>query len=194
MTTDTQAVIARIPRFALAADRRQMTLWDLAEALSAPLGNIAEIWDPPVVDPSPATGPPTTDSGTVGAAPPASVSGAPPYLRFDRETRAMLEQALRVALRERAEHIGTEHLLAALVRTGPPEVVTWLAARGATAEAVDALLARLHGGPGVERVPAEWSRADRRNRLLAAAIPRLLVTVVVVLAVMVMFVLCVWGP
>jgi hypothetical protein len=41
--------------------------------------------------------------------------------------------------------------------------VAWLAARHATAEAVDALLAWLRGGPGVARLPAKLSRADRWN-------------------------------
>jgi hypothetical protein len=76
------------------------------------------------------------------------------------------------------------------------------AARRATAEAVDALLARLRGGPGVERLPAEPSRADRRNWRRATArvhngqrIPHPLTTVAVVLTVMVvLFVLCAWGP
>jgi hypothetical protein len=134
--------------------------------------------------------------------PQASVSGAAPGLRFDREARAALKQALLVALQERAQHIGTEHLLAALVRTGPPDVVAWLAARNATAEAVDAVLARLRGGPGVERLPAKPSRADRWNWRPATAwvhgrqrIPHPLATVAVVLTVMmVVFVLCIWGP
>ncbi|MFG2045070.1 hypothetical protein [Dactylosporangium sp. NPDC048998] len=248
-TTDTRAVLARIPSLALAAKRRQMTLPDLAAALSTPTGNTAEVWHAPAAEPPPteppptaesppaeppstaeppsaeppstaeltesgerggppstaeppsAAEPPTAGSGTSGTVPPASVSGAPPDLRFDRDTRVMLEQARLVALRERAEHIGTEHLLAALVRTGPPDVVTWLADRGATAEAVDALLARLRGGPGVERLPAELSRADRWNWRRAAArvhgdrrIPRLLTTGALLLAAVVVFVFCVWGP
>ncbi|WP_200216893.1 Clp protease N-terminal domain-containing protein [Micromonospora coerulea] len=196
MTTDARAVIARIPSLALAADRRQMTLWDLAAALPAPSGNTATLWHAPTAEP-----PPAADSRTAGTAPPASVSGAAQGLRFDREARAVLEQALHVALQERAEHIGTEHILAALLRTGPPDVVAWLAARSATAEAVDALLTRLRGGPGVERLPAKPSRADRRNWRRATVrahggqrIPHPLATVAVVLTVMVVFVLCVWGP
>jgi ATP-dependent Clp protease ATP-binding subunit ClpA len=135
-----------------------MTLWDLATALSAPSGNTAALWHAPAAEPSPAA-----DSRTADAVPPASVSGAAPGLRFDREVRATLEQALLVALQERAQHIGTEHLLAALVRTGPTDVVAWLAARNVTAEAVDALLAGLRGGPGVEQLQAKLSRADRWN-------------------------------
>ena len=201
MTTDARAVIARIPRLALAADRRQMTLWDLAAALPAPSGNTATLWHAPTAEPPPAAEPPAADSRTAGTVPPASVSGAAQGLRFDREARAVLEQALLVALQERAEHIGTEHILAALLRTGPPDVVAWLAARSATAEAVDALLARLRGGPGVERLPAKPSRADRRNWRRATArvhgghpIPHPVATVAVVLTVMVVFLLCVWGP
>ncbi|WP_123827011.1 Clp protease N-terminal domain-containing protein [Micromonospora globispora] len=201
MTTDARAVIARIPRLALAADRREMTLWDLAAALPAPSGNTAAFWHAPTAEPPPAAEPPAADSRTAGTVPPAGGSGAAPGLRFDREVRAVLEQALLVALQERVEHIGTEHLLAALLRTGPPDVVAWLAAHSATAEAVDALLARLRGGPGVERLPAKPSRADRRNWRRATArvrggqrTPHPLATVAVVLTVMVVFVLCVWGP
>jgi ATP-dependent Clp protease ATP-binding subunit ClpA len=195
MTTDARAVIARIPRLALAADRRQMTLWDLAAALSAPSGNTAALWHVPSAEP-----PPAADSGTAGAVPPASVSGAASGLRFDREARAVLEKALLVALQERSPHIGTEHLLAALVRTGPPDVVAWLATRNASAEAVDALLARLRGGPGVERLPAKLSRADRwiwrraTARVHGRRIPHPLATVAFVLTVMVVLVLCAWGP
>jgi ATP-dependent Clp protease ATP-binding subunit ClpA len=204
MTTDARAVIARIPRLALAADRRHMTLWDLAAALSAPSGNTAALWpasaaEPPAAEPA-AAEPPAAEPAA-GTVPPASVSGAAPDLRFDREARAVLEQALRVALQERAEHIGTEHLLAALVRTGPPDVVAWLAARSATAEAVDALLARLRGGLGVERLPAKPSRTDPRIWRVMGRVhggqrkPHPLATVAVVLTVMVVvFVLCVWGP
>lgn len=203
MTTDARAVIARIPRLARTAGRRQMTVWDLAAALSEPSGNTAALWRRPAVEPpSGVEPPPAMDSRTAGGAvPPASASGAAPDLRFDREARAVLEQALVVALQERSQHIGTEHLLAALVRTGPPDVVAWLAARDATAEAVDALLARLRGGPGVERLPAKSSRAERWNWRWATArvhgrrrIPHPLATVAVVLTVMVVFVLCVWGP
>jgi ATP-dependent Clp protease ATP-binding subunit ClpA len=202
MTTDARAVIARLPRLALAADRRQISLWDLAAALSAPSGNTAALWHAPAAEPPPAAEPqPAADCRTAGAVPNASVSGAAPGLRFDREARAVLKQALLVALQERAQHIGTEHLLAALVRTGPPDVVAWLAARNATAETVDALLARLRGEPGVERLPAKLSRADRWNWRRATAwvhggqpIPHPLVTVAVVLIVIVVFVLCVWGP
>lgn len=195
MTTDARAVIGRIPSHALAADRCEMTLWDLAAALTAASGNTAGLWHAATAEAPPAAEPP---AGTV---PPPSVIGPVPSLRFDREARVVLEQALLIALHERAEHIGTEHLLAALLRTGPPEVVTWLAARGVAAETVDALLARLHGGPGVERLPAKLSRTDRwRWRRATARLhggrwtPRTLVMVATVLAVMVVLVLCVWGP
>jgi hypothetical protein len=96
--------------------------------------------------------------------------------------------------------VGTEHLLAALVRTGPADVVAWLADRGATAEAVDALLARLDGGPGVERLAAEPTPAQQRawRRMTAKArdgqrFP-LVTTLVVIAIAAALFVLCVWGP
>ncbi|MGW9198662.1 Clp protease N-terminal domain-containing protein [Micromonospora chersina] len=201
MTTDARAVIARIPRLALAADRREMTLRDLAAALPAPSGNTAALWHAPIAEPPPAAEPSAPECRTAGTVPPASVSGAAPGLRFDREARKVLEQAVLVALQERAEHIGTEHLLAALLRSGPPDVVAWFAARGATAEAVDALLAQLHGGPGVERLSAEPSRTDRRRWRRATArvhggqrIPHPLPTVAVVVTIMVVLAVCVWGP
>jgi hypothetical protein len=88
------------------------------------------------------------------------------------------------------------------VRTGPSDIVAGLAARGASAEAVDALLARLHGGPGVERLAERPSRTDgRRWRRLAAAanggrpVASLLTTVAILVAVMlVLLVVCAWGP
>jgi len=202
MSTDARSVIARIPR--LAANRRRMTLRDLAAALSVPTGNTASLWH------APATEPRADDSGnvdvvtadvvTAATAPPTNATAAS-NLRFDGEGRRVLEEALNIALQEWAYHIGTEHLLAALVRTGPPDVVATLAARGATVEAVDALLVRLHGGLGVERVPAVPSRAGRRTWRRRTAqvhgyqrIPRPLAIVAVVLAAAVVFVLCVWGP
>jgi hypothetical protein len=193
MTTDALSVIADIPRHAWAADRREMTLWDLAAALAVPSGNTAAIW------PATAPGTPASGSGIAGTVSPPRVRG--PYLRFDREVQAVLEQALGVALQQRAEHLGTEHLLAALVRTGPAEVVAWRGTRGATAEAVGALLARLNGGPGVEQLAAGLSRTDRRRWRWATArvhgdwqAPGLLATVAVVLAVIVVLALCIWGP
>jgi hypothetical protein len=201
MTTDARSVIARIPR--VAANRRRMTLRDLAAALSVPTGNTAALWHAPATDPQ------VADSGNVdvvtadvgtAAAPPTSAIAAS-NLRFDGEAKRVLEEALYIALQEWAYHIGTEHLLAALVRTGPPDVVATLAARGATVEAVDALLVRLHGGLGVERVPAAPSRAGRRTWRRRTAqvhgyqrIPRPLAIVAMVLAAAVVFVLCVWGP
>ncbi|HEX5994835.1 MAG TPA: hypothetical protein VFY84_06805 [Jiangellales bacterium] len=203
MTTDVRAVIGRIPQLASAADGHRLTVWHLAAALSVPSGNTAVLWRAPTAEPSaePDGGDArTTGSVTAATAPPASVGGAAPHPRFDPQARAVLEGALLVALQERADHIGTEHLLAALVRTGPADVVAWLAARNATAETVDALLSGLRGGLGVERLPAPMSRADRfiwwratarvhggpwRWRLLGAVVVVLTVTLVV---------LCVWGP
>jgi ATP-dependent Clp protease ATP-binding subunit ClpA len=190
MTTDARAVIARVPRL-VCVDEPVMTRWHLAQALATPSGNTAELWNGPAAQPSPVDGPPS---------PP--VNAAARDLRFDRETRQVLEQALRLALGEGAAQIGTEHLLAALVRTGPSDIVAWLAARGASAEAVDALLARLHGGPGVERLAERPSRTDgRRWRRLAAAanggrpVASLLTTVAILVAVMlVLLVVCAWGP
>jgi hypothetical protein len=217
MTIDARAVIARVAHLAVNADRRHMTLEDLAGALSVPSGNTAELWpaqpaeppptaeptaiepvEPPAAEPLPSE-PPATNADIK---PPASVSGPPPPdLTFDPATRALLKEAFLVARHERAEHIGTEHLLAALVRTGPPDVVARLAARGATVEAVDALLARLGGRPGLEHPPA-LSRADRQDwrratarRLVDRQTTRVAATVVVLTAVVVVvFVLCVWGP
>jgi ATP-dependent Clp protease ATP-binding subunit ClpA len=189
VTTDVRAVMVRTHRLAVAAHRQRMALGDLAEALSTPSGNTAEIWQTPAVD-----APTAVDDGHTGG-----VTDAP--MSFDRETSTMLEQAALVAQRERAEHIGTEHLLAALVRTGPADIVSSLAARGATAEAVDALLARLDGGLGVERLPVALAVADRRRWQRAKAwvrgdqpTRRMLTTVMFVLIVVVVFVLCVWGP
>lgn len=200
VTTDARAVIVRVQHLAIAVGRRHMTLWDLAAALSTPSGNSAALWHNPATETSPAVQPMGAGSGTAGTGPPVRVSTSGPSLRFDPETRAMLEEALRVALRERAGHIGTEHLLAAMVRTAPPDVVDWLAARGATAEAVDALLTQLRGGPGVERLPAGLARAHRRiwrratGRANGRPVRGLLTTAAVVLTIVVVFVLCIWGP
>jgi hypothetical protein len=202
MTTDARSVIARIPR--VAANRRRMTLRDLAAALSVPTGNTAALWHAPAAEPSVADSGNvdvvTADVGTAAAVPSTGATTAP-NLRFDGEARSVLEEALVIALQEWAYHIGTEHLLAAVVRTGPPDVVAKLAARGATVEAVDALLVRLHGGLGVERLPAAPSRAGRRTWRRRTAqvhgyqrIPRPLAIVAVILAAAVVFVLCVWGP
>jgi len=179
MTADVRAVIADMPRHARAANHSEMTLWDLASALAEPVGNTAGLWPP-------------AESRPAGATPPAG-----PYLRFDREVRAVLAQSLAVAQRQRATHVGTEHLLAALVHTGPSDVVAWLGTRGATTEAVDALLARLGGGLGVERLPDVASRTDQRRWRQATGgrrTPRPLAVLAAILAVVLVFAFCVWGP
>ncbi|MEV4508167.1 hypothetical protein AB0K00_04325 [Dactylosporangium sp. NPDC049525] len=175
MTTDARSVILGTRHQAAAAKRGQMTASDLAAALAVPTGNTAALWTAPTAEPpSP---------------------GSAPHLRFDRTVRTVLDQAARVALAQRAEHIGTEHVLAALVRTGPPDVVAWLAERGADAGAVDDLLTRLGADPGVERLPAEPSPEEQRSweRARAAGFPYVTVAVSIVIAVA-LFVLCVWGP
>ncbi len=190
MTTDARAVIARIPRL-VSVDEPVMTRWHLAQALATPSGNTAELWNGPAAQPPPVDAPPSV-----------TANAAARDLRFDRKTRQVLEQALRLALGEGAGQVGTEHLLAALVRTGPSDTVAWLAARGASAEAVDALLAWLHGRPGVERLAERPSRTDRRGwrRLAATAnggrpVPQLLTTVAILVALaLVLLVVCAWGP
>jgi hypothetical protein len=110
----------------------------------------------------------TQVSRTAGTVPLASVIGAVPGLRFDREARAVLEQALQVALQERAEHIGTSTRRPP--RTGPP-VVAW-PPPAATAEAVDACSA--YSAPGVERLRRDGQTggiggATARTRLAGTA-------------------------
>ncbi|MEV8511942.1 Clp protease N-terminal domain-containing protein [Dactylosporangium sp. NPDC051484] len=144
-TAETRQVLALVPHYAVAAGRPEMTPADLAAALAArPVGNTAGIWTSPQL-PEPAE--------------PAGAQGRrlPPKAphRFDKAARAVLTRSLHVAVTEAAAHIGTEHLLAALVRNGPPDVVAGLGARGATAETVDALLARLAGALGTEGPPEE---------------------------------------
>ncbi|MEU7871809.1 Clp protease N-terminal domain-containing protein [Dactylosporangium sp. NPDC049140] len=140
-TAEARQVVALVPHYAVAAGRSEMTPADLAAALAArPVGNTAGIWTSPRPEPTSTRG---------GRRPPEA-----PH-RFDAAARAVLTQSLYVAMAEAAAHIGTEHLLAALVRSGPPDVVAGLGARGATAGAVDALLARLAGGPGTEGPPEE---------------------------------------
>lgn len=177
MTTDARSVMVGTRHHAAAAKRDQMTPRDLAAALVVPTGNTAQLWDAPAAEPpSPARG---------------------PDLRFDGAARAVLERSAQVAAEQRAEHVGTEHVLAALVRTGPPDVVTWLAERGGTGETVDALLARLDGGLGVERLPDGPAPADQRawDRAVARRGRFPYVTVIVsVLVAVALFVLCVWGP
>ncbi|GAA2329773.1 Clp protease N-terminal domain-containing protein [Dactylosporangium salmoneum] len=144
-TAEARQAVALVPHYAVAAGRSEMTPADLAAALAArPVGNTAGIWTSPQ-RPEPA-GPTSTQGGRVLPKPPH---------RFNKAARAVLAQSLHVAVAEAAAHIGTEPLLAALVRSGPPDVVAGLGARGATAETVDALLARLAGGPGIEGPPEE---------------------------------------
>ncbi|MGI5243773.1 hypothetical protein [Dactylosporangium sp. CA-139066] len=123
----------------------------LAAALRGAAGNTASVW----------TGP--------AGEPPAPGAAAP----------ELLEEAMAISVQESAGHVGTEHLLAALVRTGPADVAAWLAERGATPEVVDALLPALHGSLG---------REHRRR------VPLPVTIAAVVLLVAAVFVLCVWGP
>ncbi|WP_432827146.1 Clp protease N-terminal domain-containing protein [Dactylosporangium sp. CA-092794] len=144
-TAEARQVVVLVPHYAIAAGRSEMTPADLAAALAArPVGNTAGIWTSPE-PPEPAEPAGAQDGRLAPTAP----------HRFDEAARAVLTQSLRVAVAEAAPHIGTEHLLAALVRSGPPDVVAELGTRGATAETVDALLARLAGGLGTEGPPEE---------------------------------------
>jgi ATP-dependent Clp protease ATP-binding subunit ClpA len=93
---------------------------------------------------SPAIGPPRRD------------------VRFDDETRRVLDAAIRAAASAGANQVGTEHILAALVNHGPSGVVEAFAAQGVTPQSVLAYLARTGGGPGVERLPVRPGRQARR--------------------------------
>ncbi|MFD0581008.1 Clp protease N-terminal domain-containing protein [Dactylosporangium darangshiense] len=141
-----------------------MTLEDMAAAVQDAPGNTAPLWH----------GPPAEKTLVPGDQ----------HVPFDDASRALLEEAAALAQREGAEHVGTEHLLAALVRTGPQDIVARLAERGATAESVDDLLAGLHGGIGIER-PAAKPKPK---------MPRPVAIALLVLLVAVLFVFCVWGP
>ncbi|MEU0554339.1 hypothetical protein [Dactylosporangium sp. NPDC006015] len=180
-TTEARAALQRMALLAASEGRREMTPQDLAAALAGSPGNTVGLWPPAQAD--------AGASAATGVA-------------FDRAAKLVMEQAFHVAAQERAGHVGTEHLLAALVRTGPPEVVAWLDARGATTDAVDALLAGLAGGPGVERLTAEPSRADERRWRRATAhargetrmLPALIVPVLLLTTAIVVFACCLWGP
>lgn len=152
LTAEARQVVALAPHCAVAAGRSEMTAADLAGALAArPVGNTAGIWASPPPGAAAAQGKPSPEL---------------PH-RFDEVARAVLTQAAQVAVAEAAGHIGTEHLLAALVRGGPPDVVATLAARGATDEAVAALLARLAGGPGTEGPPEEPRAVEGAGSVLS---------------------------
>ncbi|MFB9446586.1 hypothetical protein Dvina_27925 [Dactylosporangium vinaceum] len=102
-----------------------------------------------------------------------------------------------MSLAEKAPHIGTEHLLAALVRRGPKDVVTDLSTWGATPEAVNVLLARLAGGRGVEMPPEGGPAAvnlARRSRLRSARGRALVVLAVILLPLLLVVGVCVLGP
>ncbi|WP_327002396.1 hypothetical protein OHA72_45910 [Dactylosporangium sp. NBC_01737] len=145
VTAEARQVLLLVPRYAVAAGRSEITPADFAAALAGrPIGNTAGVWTAP---PSPEPAEPTNVPGG-GTAPNKPT-------RFNRAARAALERSLRVALDETATHLGTEHLLAALVRGGPPDVAAGLGALGATADAVDALLAGLAGAPGAEGPPED---------------------------------------
>jgi hypothetical protein len=178
VTTDVRSALIDVPGRAVAAGRDRITVMDLAAALAVPRGNTAALWSTPSapVDPSAATP------------------------RLDRQARTVLSTAGSIALARRAGHVGTEHVLAALVRTGPPDVVAWLADRGATAEAVEALLAELDGRLGAEQLAGEPTPDEQRRwRQLTgdgptAKLSPAVTAVIVVAVVAVLFVLCVWGP
>lgn len=162
MTADAWAVIARIPRLAFAADRRQMTVWDLAAALSGQhCRALARARRRASVCHRATARHRLQDRRRRRAAGERERCCAGPALR-PRGTRGAEAGASR-----RAAGAVPAHRHRAPPRCpaahGPPDVVAWLAARHATAEAVDALLAWLRGGPGVARLPAKLSRADRWN-------------------------------
>jgi ATP-dependent Clp protease ATP-binding subunit ClpA len=163
-TIEIRDVLQQLPGLARAGGRARVTLEDTAAAVQDAPGNTAPLWN----------------------GPPAEKTLVPEGqdVPFDDASRALLEETAALAQREGAEHIGTEHLLAALVRTGPQDIVARLAERGATAESVGDLLAGLHGGIGIER-PAQKPKRS---------VPRPVAIALLVLLVAALFVLCVWGP
>ncbi|WP_433219409.1 Clp protease N-terminal domain-containing protein [Dactylosporangium sp. CS-047395] len=185
ITTEARAAIALLPTFAHAAAHPSVTPQDLAAALhSLRAGNTAALWTDPHPGPPPASAQSPAD--------------------FDQPLKQVLEQAGRIAMTANAEHIGTEHLLAALLRTDPSSpVVDWLASRGVTSEAVDALLTRLAGGLGSESLAEKPSFMERRKWNAARAYSQgkrsgLSTTMTIVLTVILVVVvlgLCIWsGP
>jgi ATP-dependent Clp protease ATP-binding subunit ClpA len=185
ITTEARAAIALLPTFAHAAKRSSVTPQDLAAALhSQRAGNTAALW----TDPHP--GPPPTTSQSPSD--------------FDQPLKQVLEQAARIAVTANAEHIGTEHLLAALLRTDPASpVVPWLTDRGATPEAVDTLLTRLAGALGSESLAEQPSFMDRRKWNAARAysqgkrsgLSTTMTIALTVILVVIVLALCIWsGP
>ncbi|MFF5225745.1 Clp protease N-terminal domain-containing protein [Dactylosporangium sp. NPDC000521] len=170
-TTDAQKVIGRMACLAAAAGRPNITAQDMATALGKPLGNTAELWSP--VPETPEFVQPVT------VAP------------FDRAAKRVLERSVRIALDRGTQHLGTEHFAAALVHHGPPDVAAWLAAHGVTPDRVDALVAGLAGGTGVEQLAEEpLGRTWSPNPVVTS----LLTTAGLIAAAVVVFVLCIWGP
>ncbi|WP_433060706.1 Clp protease N-terminal domain-containing protein [Dactylosporangium sp. CS-033363] len=185
ITTEARAAIALLPTFAHAAKRTSVTPQDLAAALhSQRAGNTAALW----TDPHP--GPPPSSSLTPSD--------------FDQPLKQVLEQAGRIAMTANAEHIGTEHLLAALLRTDPSSpVVAWLSERGATSEAMDALLTRLAGGLGSESLAEKPSFMERRKWNAARAhsqgkhsgLSTTMTIALTVILIVIVLALCIWsGP
>jgi hypothetical protein len=73
-------------------------------------------------------------------------------VRFDDDSRRILTAAITHALRSGADHVGTEHFLAATVGFGPPAVIAAFREQGVTADQVMAYVAAMNNDPGVERL------------------------------------------
>jgi ATP-dependent Clp protease ATP-binding subunit ClpA len=104
----------------------------------------------------------------------AAAAGPPrPSVRFDQATRQVLAAAVCDAGRAGANHVGTEHLLAALLTHGPTGVVELFAEQGITAQDVARYVGLMRGDLGVERLPGKpaW-RSRRAWRRLGGPAPR----------------------
>ncbi|MEU4476751.1 Clp protease N-terminal domain-containing protein [Micromonospora sp. NPDC023966] len=83
-------------------------------------------------------------------------------VRFDNHARRVLAAAIRLAARGGAGHVGTEHLLAALLAHGPTAVISAFEEQGVTAETVARYVTNLNGVAGAERLMAAPGWGARR--------------------------------
>ncbi|WP_091307582.1 Clp protease N-terminal domain-containing protein [Micromonospora chersina] len=114
-------------------------------------------------------------------------------VRFGKDTKQVLAAAIRLAAGGGAEHVGTEHLLVALLAHGPTAVVSAFEEQGVTAGAMARYVAGLHGAAGAERLMVApgwrarraWKRLERHSSPRKSWRPALFAaSVVVALAVM----------
>src|SRR5256885_6791803 len=106
----------------------------------------------------------------VPARPPSAATGGGPYDRFNESGKRVLSLAQDEAIRHNHNYIGTEHLLAALLRDGDTVAARALTSLGIELAKVRIALERMIGRGDQPTSPSEITLSPRTKKVIELAI------------------------